>query len=100
MMTNKPRGVFYTGVTNNLERRVAKHRLGTGSNFTKKYNLHRLVWFEVHNDTSEAILREKRIKRWRRQWKIELIEAMNAEWKDLGSRAGGFGVKGPRSSRG
>ncbi len=95
IVTNKPRGVFYTGVSNNLERRVVEHRLGTDSSFTKKYKLHRLVWFETHNDISEAILREKRIKRWRRQWKIELIEAMNAEWKDLGGRAGGL-----RSSRG
>lgn len=83
MLTNRPDGTLYIGVTNDLARRVWEHRNGGASSFTHKYNLHRLVWFEVHSDVSEAILREKRLKKWNRAWKVELIEAENCQWRDL-----------------
>jgi len=63
-------GTLYSGVTNNLFRRVWEHRKGDGVSFTKKYQVHRLVWFEEHGDITDAILREKRIKRWKRSWKL------------------------------
>ncbi len=83
VLTNRPSGTLYTGVTNNLVRRLAEHRAGHADGFTRRYNLHRLVWFEHHTDIREAILREKRIKKWNRAWKIEMIEAMNPDWRDL-----------------
>ena len=70
-------------MTNNLFRRVWEHRKGDGVSFTKKYQVHRLVWFEEHGDITDAILREKRIKRWKRSWKLELIEKVNRHWDDL-----------------
>ncbi|MGB3543546.1 GIY-YIG nuclease family protein, partial [Rubrivirga sp.] len=70
-------GTLYTGVTNDLNRRVIEHRSGEGSKFVARYGVTRLVWFEEHSDIEEAILREKRIKRWARAWKLELIEAGN-----------------------
>ncbi len=85
MMTNRVRGVLYTGVTNDMARRVVQHRTGKGTAFTARYNLHRLVWFELHQDISEAILREKRIKRWRREWKFVVVEELNPAWADLAS---------------
>ena len=83
IMTNKPRGVPYIGVTSNLPARVAQHRAGTGSAFCKKYNLTRLVFAEEHASIVDAIAREKAMKAWKRQWKIELIEGANPEWRDL-----------------
>jgi putative endonuclease len=83
ILTNRPSGTLYTGVTNDLRRRVAEHRDGRAESFTRRYNLHRLVWFEHHTDIREAILREKRIKKWNRAWKIELIETLNPAWRDL-----------------
>ena len=83
MMTNRPGGTLYTGVTSDLVTRVAQHRAGIGSAFTAKYNLKRLVWFEAAETAEAAIVREKQLKNWRRAWKIELIEAMNPEWRDL-----------------
>ncbi len=83
MLSNRRNGVLYLGVTSDLARRIDEHRAGTVSGFSKRYNLHRLVWVEVHNSISEAIAREKQLKKWRRQWKIELIESMNPEWRDL-----------------
>jgi len=76
-------GTLYVGVTNDLIRRVFEHRSGVVPGFTKKHRVHRLVYFEPHTDVSEAILREKRIKRWLRTWKIELIERENPRWRDL-----------------
>jgi putative endonuclease len=73
IMTNTPRGVLYVGVTSRLLYRVSQHRLGTHEGFTRKYGLKILVWFETHGDVREAIHREKLIKRWRRQWKFDLI---------------------------
>ena len=83
ILTNRRNGTLHTGVTNDLTHRVHQHRLGQGSAFTRKYHLRRLVWFEQHSDIEQAILREKRIKKWRRAWKIEMIEKTNPEWRDL-----------------
>lgn len=83
IMTNKPGGTLYIGVTNDIERRGSEHFAKQGSQFTKKYNLHRLVYVEETTDIMAAIAREKQLKNWHRQWKINLIEAENPEWKDL-----------------
>jgi len=76
-------GTLYVGVTNDLIRRVYEHRNDIISGFTKQYRVHDLVYFEVHDDVREAIAREKRLKRWHRAWKIELIEKENRNWRDL-----------------
>ena len=76
-------GTLYVGVTNNLLKRVFEHRDGRGSEFTAKYGVHQLVYYEVHEEIEQAILREKRIKRWKRAWKVNLIEERNPNWDDL-----------------
>ena len=76
-------GTLYVGVTNNLVRRVYEHKVGLADGFTKKYRIHRLVYFEQFGDIEAAILREKRLKRWDRAWKIRLIEELNPNWDDL-----------------
>jgi putative endonuclease len=83
IMTNKPNGTLYTGVTNDIERRVFEHKHKLVKGFTSKYNLHRLAYYEDTNDIREAIAREKQIKGWLRIKKINLIESINPEWKDL-----------------
>ena len=83
IMTNRYNRVLYTGVTNNLERRVLEHRSGKGGKFTSKYNLRKLVYFECGNNVNETIMREKQIKAGSRKKKIDLIEEMNSEWNDL-----------------
>jgi putative endonuclease len=83
VMSDRYRGGIYTGVTAQLTVRVDQHRRGKGSEFVAKYGLHRLVYIEVYEDIGDAIVREKRIKKWRRGWKIELIESMNPDWQDL-----------------
>jgi len=83
MISNKKCGTIYTGVTNNLIRRIYEHKQGLADGFSKKYQLHRLVYFELHIDINEAILREKIIKKWRREWKFNLIERNNPHWVDL-----------------
>jgi putative endonuclease len=85
IMTDKPYGTLYTGVTAYFVERIGRHRAGEGSSFTAKYNCKRLVWYEVHEDINVAIQREKSIKRYSRQWKINLIEGMNPGWNDLWS---------------
>jgi putative endonuclease len=70
-------------VTNDIARRTWEHRENSGSKFTRKYGLNRLVYAETHEDVEQAIRREKAIKEWQRNWKIELIESSNPEWKDL-----------------
>ena len=82
IMTNKSR-TLYTGVTNDLERRVYEHKQKLVPGFTAKYNIARLVYFEVTQDVQAAITREKQIKGWLRSKKIALIESVNPEWKDL-----------------
>lgn len=83
ILASKRNGTLYTGITNNLTRRIYEHRQNLIDGFTKKYNVHKLVFFEETGDINEAILREKRIKKWKRRWKIELIEKENSGWKDL-----------------
>ncbi len=83
IMTNKKEGVLYVGVTSNLPQRVWQHKNKVVDGFTKKYNLHLLVWYEQHENAESAILREKRLKKYRREAKIKLIEKDNPEWKDL-----------------
>ena len=83
IITNKPRGVLYIGVTNDLLRRMQEHKIGKGSIFTKKYRLKLLVYYEMFQDINEAIAREKQLKNWKRSWKIELIEELNPNWEDL-----------------
>ena len=76
-------GTLYVGVTSNLVKRVFEHKNNLVEAFTKKYSVHQLVYFEQTDDINSAIAREKQIKKWRREWKIELIEEKNREWKDL-----------------
>ena len=83
ILTNKPYGTLYMGVTSNLHGRLFQHRNGTASAFTKRYGLTRLVWYEVHDLVAAAIARETTIKRWKRDWKIELIEQLNPKWEDI-----------------
>ncbi|MCB9808863.1 GIY-YIG nuclease family protein [Candidatus Nomurabacteria bacterium] len=83
IMCNKARGTLYIGVTNNIEVRVQQHQQGKGSVFTAKYQLYRLVYYESFQYIDQAIMREKQLKNWRRQWKINLIEEYNPIWRDL-----------------
>ena len=83
IMANGFYGTIYTGVTSDLLGRVYQHRAGTFRGFTDTYACKRLVWFEVHGTMDSAIEREKRIKNWRRDWKLELIEDDNPSWRDL-----------------
>jgi putative endonuclease len=83
IMTNRDRGTLYVGVTSNLVRRAWQHRNHLSEGFTKKYKLVRLVYYEMHSSMYEAIQREKAIKKWRRSWKIRLIEKVNPSWADL-----------------
>ena len=83
ILASKPGGTLYVGVTNNLVRRIYEHREGLADGFTKRYGLKRLVWYETHESTIAAIQREKNIKHWSREWKIDLIVSMNPDWRDL-----------------
>ncbi len=83
IVTNRPAGVLYIGVTSNLRHRVWQHRTHMLPGFTDRYNLERLVWYETHEEPALAIQREKSLKRWRRQWKLDLVQATNPEWQDL-----------------
>ena len=83
LLANRKHGTLYCGVTNDLVRRVHEHREGLVEGFTLKHGLNRLVWFETHSNIESAIAREKIIKRWRRSWKFDLIEADNPIWIDL-----------------
>ena len=83
MLASKKYGTLYRGVTSNLAQRMYQPREGLTSGFTKKYNIHQLVYYEVHLDIYEAITREKRIKKWNRKWKINLIEQNNPQWLNL-----------------
>ncbi len=86
ILASKKNGTLYTGVTNNLERRIYEHKNNMIKGFTQKYKVHKLVYFEETNDINEALLLEKRIKKWYRTWKIELIEKENPEWIDLAEK--------------
>jgi putative endonuclease len=83
ILASKPRGTLYIGVTNSLPRRIEQHRRGEGSGFTRKYEVHILVWYEEFADVRDAIQREKTLKVWPRAWKVNLIERTNPHWADL-----------------
>jgi putative endonuclease len=84
LLASRPNGTLYCGVTNDLVRRTWEHREGHAEvAFTRRHGVHHLVWFEEHADIREAILREKRIKKWNRAWRVRLIEATNPGWHDL-----------------
>jgi putative endonuclease len=83
IMTNRPNGTLYVGVTDNLPRRAWEHRTGAIEGFTKRYGLKRLVYAERHDDIREARRREKALKGWRRAWKVRLIHGVNPDWTDL-----------------
>ena len=83
IVTNRPQGTLYVGVTADITRRAWEHREGLVDGFTKKYRLKRLIWAERHEDILTAIQREKNIKHWPRAWKIDLILAQNPDWEDL-----------------
>ncbi|MBC30371.1 MAG: excinuclease ABC subunit C [Muricauda sp.] len=83
-MSNRPNGVLYIGVTDNIDERVKEHKLKVNPKaFTSRYNCDKLVYFEIYENGAEAAVREKRLKKWKREWKIELIEDMNPSWSDL-----------------
>ena len=86
ILTNRKDGVLYIGVTNDLATRIEQHRSGRLSSFTRTYNCHRLVWFEEFDNIHDARLAERRMKAWRRDWKIRRIEELNPEWNDLSSQ--------------
>jgi len=83
IVTNRPNGTLYLGVTSNLPRRAWEHRTGQVKGFTARYGLKRLVWYEFHDEIYAAIQREHNMKHWSRTWKVRLILAMNPEWRDL-----------------
>jgi len=83
IMASKRNGTFYTGLTEDLARRAYEHRNGLIPGFTRQYGVNRLVWYEQHEDLGEARAREHTIKRWKRPFKLNVIEAMNPEWNDL-----------------
>ena len=82
ILASKKNGTLYVGVTNNLLRRIQEHRKGMEHEFTAKYKVHNLVYFEPFDDIRDALTRERQLKNWRRAWKIELIECNNPEWND------------------
>ena len=83
LLASRKYGTLYIGVTNDLRRRVEQHRSGEASKFTAKYKVFLLVWYEIHHDINVAIQRETSLKRWKRDWKTNLIERENPHWSDL-----------------
>jgi len=83
ILASEPYGTLYVGVTSDLVKRIWEHKNGFVEGFTKKYGVKQLVWYEEHGSIISAIEREKRIKRWHRDWKVNLIQAMNPQWDDL-----------------
>ncbi|MCY3868297.1 MAG: GIY-YIG nuclease family protein [Gemmatimonadetes bacterium] len=83
IMASKRNGTLYTGVTSNLVQRVWQHKNNLVEGFTKCYGIHTLVWYEVHETMQSAIMMEKRVKKWKRVWKLALIEKNNPGWRDL-----------------
>ncbi len=83
MLSNKWHGTIYTGMSGDLPLRTYNHKTRAAEGFTKKYFIDKLIWYEMHATAADAALREKRIKEWKRDWKIRLIEANNPEWRDL-----------------
>ena len=83
ILASKKNGTLYIGVTSDLVKRIYEHKQNFVEGFTREYNVHSLVHYELHQEIEEAILREKQMKKWNRQWKMRLIEEKNPEWKDL-----------------
>ena len=83
ILANKRNGTLYTGVTNDLTKRAYEHKNNLIEGFTKKYHVHRLVYYEETKDVYSALTREKRLKKWKRNWKLDLIEKVNPDWEDL-----------------
>ena len=83
LLASKRNGTLYTGVTSNLVQRVWEHKQHIVDGFTSRYGVTKLVWYEIHETMESAIRREKAIKNWKREWKINVIEAMNPQWQDL-----------------
>ena len=83
IMASRPNGAIYTGVTSNLPQSVWQHKGDFVEGHTPDYQIHRLVWYEIHDNMGSAIAREKRLKKWNRDWKLRLIEGTNPGWKDL-----------------
>ncbi len=83
ILANSKNGTLYVGVTSDLVKRVWEHRNNFVEGFTKRYGVHNLVWYELHESMESAIQREKRLKDWKREWKVHLIERTNPGWKDL-----------------
>jgi putative endonuclease len=88
LLASQRNGTLYVGVTSQLIARLDQHRRGVVPGFTQEYGVRRLVWFEMHSTMEAAIMREKRIKKWNRSWKLELIEAGNPDWRDLAEDLG------------
>ena len=99
IMASGRNGTLYIGVTSNLEARVLQHKRAAQPGFTRDYNCRRLVWFEPHGQMSEAIQREKKLKHWKRDWKLQLIEAANPDWRDLSDGDGGRKAEALRAGR-
>jgi putative endonuclease len=83
LLASRPKGALYIGVTSDLGSRLEAHRSGQVEGFSRAYGIHNLVWYELHPDMESAIRREKALKKWRRAWKVRLIEAYNPQWRDL-----------------
>jgi len=83
ILASKRNGTLYIGVTSDLAKRIWEHKNNVIEGFTKRYNIHRLVWYELHENMESAINREKQMKEWKRMWKLELIENSNPDWQDL-----------------
>ena len=83
IMASKKNGTLYVGVTSNLVKRIWEHKNNMVEGFTKRYGVHQLVWYELHASMESALAREKRLKDWKRSWKLELIEKNNPDWQDL-----------------
>ncbi len=83
ILASQRNGTLYIGVTSNLVKRIWEHKTNVVEGFTKKYKVHSLVWYEIHESMESAIRREKALKKWRRKWKTGLIESCNPDWEDL-----------------
>ncbi len=83
ILASKRNGTLYVGVTSDLVKRIWEHKNNMLAGFSKRYNVHQLVWYELHDNMESAILREKRLKDWKRAWKLRLIESINPDWHDL-----------------
>jgi putative endonuclease len=86
ILASRMNGTLYIGVTSDLVQRVREHKNDLVEGFTRRYGVHRLVWYELHDTMEAAILQEKRLKEWRRAWKLRLIQGINPEWEDLYDR--------------